>query len=80
MCRAGVLRSTFNYAKNRTIKEDHKMDEFYRGKNTRPKRRKYADFPYTIFTVEAENAEPQFYVRFVDGEGKGHCIALGIEL
>lgn len=56
------------------------MDKFYLGKDKRPKRRKYADFPYTIFTVEAENAEPQFYVRFVDGEGKDHCIALGIEL
>lgn len=56
------------------------MDKFYLGKDKRPKRRKYADFPYTIFTVEAENAEPQFYVRFVDGEGKNHCIALGIEL
>jgi len=56
------------------------MDKFYLGKDKRPKRRKYADFPYTIFTVEAENAEPQFYVRFVDGEGKNHCIALGMEL
>ena len=36
------------------------MDKFYLGKDKRPKRRKYADFPYTISQLRQKTQNRNF--------------------
>ena len=42
----------------------------------RPKRRKAADNPYSIFTVGIETNKPHYYVSFIDTQGVPICMEI----
>ena len=53
------------------------MDNHYPEKaDTRPKRRKNKDNPYTIYSVGLSTDHPRYFVEFDDGVGVHQCIEL----
>lgn len=48
--------------------------------DSRPKRRKHRDNPYSIFTIGIHTDAPEFYISFSDSEHRTHCIEISRDL
>jgi len=46
--------------------------------DSRPKRRKEKNNPYTIYSVGIETDQPRYYVEFDDGEGIHHSVEVDV--
>lgn len=57
------------------------MDGYHpKNKDSRPKRRKDRDNPYTIFTTGIRTDSPHYWLSFTDNQGEQHSLEIGRDL